>query len=70
MLLPLVNNQPLFILFIITEVENDTSIQDDTIVVTSYLRGILSRSSSGHPFKGRVPASVDVALVEGRLGAV
>jgi len=27
-------------------------------------------SSSGHPFKGRVPASVDVALVEGRLGAV
>ena len=29
------------------------------------LRG--SRSSSGHPFKGRVPASVDVVLVEGRI---
>jgi len=30
------------------------------------LRG--SCSSSDHPFKGRVPASVDVALVEGVLG--
>ena len=29
-----------------------------------------SRSSSGHPFKGHVPASVDLALGEGRLGAV
>ena len=26
-----------------------------------------SRSSSGHPFKGHVPASVDLALGEGRL---
>ena len=29
-----------------------------------------SRSSSGHPFKGHVPASVDLALEEGHLGAV
>ena len=29
-----------------------------------------SCSSSGHPFKGHVPASVDLALGEGRLGAV
>ena len=29
-----------------------------------------SRSSSGHPFKDHVPASVDLALGEGRLGAV
>ena len=28
-----------------------------------------SRFSSGHPFKGHVPASVDLALGEGRLGA-
>ena len=27
-----------------------------------------SRSSSGHPFKGHVPASVDLALGEGVLG--
>jgi len=32
--------------------------------------GTNSLSSSGHPFKGWVPASVDVALLEGHLGAV
>ena len=33
-----------------------------------YIRGC--RSSSSHPFKGHIPASVDLALGEGRLGAV
>ena len=52
-------------IYIFVNVQTQSSLLHSAIMC---IRG--SRSSSGHPFKGHVPASVDLALGEGRLGAV